>query len=206
MAHPRGSYNATFSIPAPNEMSEVRACRYRYSRLRRHTFELVEEEYLRATRLRIDVNSIDDDALRIIRDEWSKHPRRADFDWEGEILPTIRKSHPRAIDIAIWCGGVLCGVAVARLSDSKQWLSLTYLEGSPVPERPLKKQVTPVVITALDIYSSLVHLHDAAQRRPSVRIMRPLPEVLSNYQSIGYDVIHRGKGDGKKYAYIVARD
>lgn len=203
MVNAAGRYDATFKITTSTDMSELRACRHKYQTLRRNTFSLAEEEFLRATLLRIDITTIDEVALAVIGSDWTKHQRRAEFDWEHEILPVMRKSHPRGLDMAIWCQGTLCGVAVARLSDAKTWLSLTYLEGSPVPGRPLKKQVTPVVITAMEIYASQVQLHDEQKRLPIVRIMRPLPEVLANYGSIGYDVVHAEKAGGKRFEYLI---
>lgn len=196
-------YDATFAIRANFDMSPLQACRVRYQSIKRNTFDLLEEEFLRETMLRIDATSIDDTALCAVREQWGLHKRRAAFDWEGGIMPILRKSHPRSLDMALWCRDVLCGLAVARLSDSKEWLSLTYLEGNPDPEHPLKNRVLPAVIAAMDMFACQVQLHDKQRRRPRLRVMRPLPEVLDRYRQLGYSDIQSGKGDGKRFVYVV---
>lgn len=200
-----GTYDATFRITTNIDISPLETCRIKYKAIKRNTFDLIEEEFLRATRLRIDVRSIDDSAFAAIKEDWCRFDRRLPIEWEDEVVPTLRKSHPRALDMAIWREGMLCGLAAVRLSDAKTWLSLSFLEGHPNAGHPLKNKIGPTVVAAMDIYATLIEQHDAKGRKPALRIMRPLPNSVDRYRELGYSEGQTGKGNGKKYLYILPR-
>lgn len=164
------------------------------------TRDLLEEEALRAFRIKIDVCPINDDAHAAIRTTWTPLARKVAFPWEERILPTLHKSHPRRLDLALWCDGHLCGLAVVRLADCKAWLSITHIEGSPDPSHPLKSLVVPLVLVGTDIYGTLVQAHDDARRRPIVRIMNPLKESINWYARCGYSRFTQQNG----YSFVAA--
>lgn len=172
----------------------------KHKELRRLTRELLQEEALRAFRVRVDVHPIDDDACASIRTRWTPTGRKVAFPWEERILPTLHKSHPRRLDLALWCLGHLCGVAVVRLADCKAWLSITHIEGSPDPSHPLKSLVVPLVLAGADLYGTLIQAHDDAGRRPVVRIMNPLKESINWYASCGYSQFTQANG----YSFVTA--
>lgn len=174
-------------------------CFQKYKKLRRNAHDLLEEEILRSFRLKVSVTSVDEDVEKAISSQWEPFGRRCGFPWAERIMPVLRKSHPRALQLALWCDHHLCGVAVARLSDSKNWLSITHIEGSPVADHPLKKRVVPIVIAGADMYATLVQQHDDRGLRPELRIMNPLPEAVDWYGQLGYSELHRQNG----YTYIV---
>lgn len=175
-------------------VQRLEVCATKYNRLRRLTHDLLEEEALRAFRIKILVRNIDDDALAVVDGHWSVIGRKELFAWRDRILPVLLKSHPRALRLALWSEGRLCGLAVARLSDSKAWISLTHIEGSPDSSHPLKGLVAPIALVGADIYRSLVENEDSLGRRTCVRIMNPLAESIDWYAKCGYSTLVRANG------------
>jgi hypothetical protein len=177
------------------------ACDAKYKRLRRLTRDQLEEEVLRAFKINIQVTRICDRSLAAVDTVWSQHQRKAAFPWRDRLLPVLRKSHPRRLDLAYWCGGVLCGLAIARLSDAKTWISITHIEGSPDPSHSLKGLVAPISVAGADIFATFVQREDSQGRLPLVRIMNPLTESIVVYEQCGYSALQTGNG----YSYLVPR-
>lgn len=172
----------------------------KYKQIRSNTRELLEEEHLRATMRRIDVLPIDHTALDAV-DAWPQELRLAPFDWRA-IMRTVQKSHPRAFHMAIWVDKSLCGLSVARLSNAKEWVSITHIEGSPLAQHPLKGKVAALTIAAADIYTAQVQVHDAENRLPAIRILRPLAKVIDWYDALGYSDVATAKAAGRVYHYV----
>jgi hypothetical protein len=159
-------------------------CVIKHKRLRNLTREVLEEEIQRAWHLKIAARPIDEAALAAVDTHWQQ--RHVHFDWHHRILPTLWESHPRRLDIALWCNGELCGLMVARLSDAREWVSITHIEGSPMPIHPLKRLVVPSFLLAADIFASLIAEESTTKTKPRVRVMNPLKPVIAWYQSCGY--------------------
>lgn len=174
----------------PVPVQHLEACAAKYRRIRRLTRDLLEEEVLRAFRIRLTVEPLEEKALDAVDSEWTPAGRKEPFPWRGDICPRLHKSHPRRLDLAMWCGGRLCGLSVARLSDAKEWVSITHVEGSPHASHPLKGLVAQIALTGADIYASLVQ----PARKPKVRIMNPLPQSMVAYERSGYSVITKANG------------
>lgn len=175
--------------------AELASCIVKYKVLRRRARRLLEEEVLRAFRIKLEVTGISGDEFRAVREDWTPKGRRVEFPWEEEIMPTLCKSHPRRLDLAFWSGKELCGLAAARLSDSKQWLSITFLENSPNPSHALKGVTAPISLVGADIYASLVQeasTHKIA--KPVIRLLNPLKEAMGAYERIGYSVVTQANG------------
>lgn len=90
-------------------------------------------------------------------------------------------------------------MAVARLSDSKEWLSFTYLEACPDPAHPLKGDVMPLAIMAGGIFANLVKRHAGVVSPPTIRLMNPLREAMDWYADNGYSSFHQANG----YSFLV---
>jgi hypothetical protein len=178
----------------------LRRCVAKYKPMKACSRELLEEEILRAFRLKVDCRSVDEHALEAVVSQWEPLGRVVKFDWAKDIMPRHRRSHPRGFDLAFWHGAELCGLACARLSDSKEWISLTYLEGSPNPTHALKRRLVPTVLVGLDIYATQVKKHCDRGVFPQLRIMNPLKNAMDWYRSNGYSRHMQANG----YSYLLS--
>jgi hypothetical protein len=166
-------------------MSDHSRAKERYKVHRRHTRELLEEELLHTLRFRVDISAVDDDILRRVEREWYPHRSRiVKWDWESEILSSLHSRGPRGLALAIIVRGQLCGLMAARVSPSKKWLSLTYLEGAP-EQHELKGSILPIAVRALYIYRAAIAPEDDAESI-GIRILRPLEKAILCYQRAGY--------------------
>jgi hypothetical protein len=95
-----------------------------------------------------------------------------------------RKAHPDRFELAVWSGGILCGLAIGRPAPTAAHLSLYYLEGNPDPGNPLHFKVTNVVVAALRAYASAIG-------KTELRMVDPLPEAIRFYCSavIGFELV-----------------
>ena len=183
----------------PASVERLDVCAAKYARLRRLTRDLLEEQALPVFRTRVTVQPVDDSALDVVDMDWTPSGRRIPFAWRERILPVLHKSHPRRLDLAVWCNGQLCGLAVARLSNAKEWVSITHIEGSPHASHPLKGRIAQIVLVGADIYASLVQPDG---RKPQVRIMNPLPQSMVAYERSGYSAVTKANG----YWYATCRN
>lgn len=179
----------------------LEVCCAKHNRLRRLTRSQLEEEIQRAFfGLKVSVEPIGPRALQYVDDVWTPAGRRVAFDWR-RIMRTLEKSHPRRLDLAFWHKGELCGLATARLSDNKLWLSVTHLEGAP-NAHILKRRVAPVALIGADIYAVLIREEDSAKRLPSLRLLNPLAKSIPVYAKCGYDSFHVANG----YTFVTASE
>ena len=103
----------------------------RYREYRLHTRELIEEAAFRDLRMRVDVTSIDEDILRRAERDWYGHPdRKVGWDWTTGIMEPLWGCGAARLDLAFLVKGQLCGMAVARVSRQKRWISLTHVQKS----------------------------------------------------------------------------
>ena len=171
----------------------LRKCCEKHNRIRRLVRTQLEEEIQRAYHgLKISAEPITERALQHVDATWAPAGRREPFDWR-RIDRVGMKSHPRRLDLALWDGQQLCGLMMSRLSDRKEWLSITHLEGAPVAHS-LKGQLAPVAVVAADIYAALIHEEDELGRQPDVRILNPLPQSMAVYERCGYSKLHVANG------------
>jgi len=162
-------------------MGNLKEAADRYREHRRHTRVLLEEKALQAWRLRVDVVEIDDDILRRIERDWCAVPSRSvDWDWHLHIMEPLRRSGPRRLDLAFLVRGELCGLAVARVSRRKRWISLTHVEGSPCDDHPLKGRVLPLAELGLYIFRSQICDKDR-HLSTGIRALNPLDDVVPYY-------------------------
>lgn len=169
----------------------------RYRHYRKMARELLEEQLLAEFRMRIDVIAIDDDILRKARRDWYFDTnRRVNWDWESQILAPARKRGCRGIELALVVQGKLCGLAVAKMSRRRKWLSLTHIEGAPTPH-PLKGEVLPIVLAALSIYSALIVVDEedvndgekiGEKNRIGIRVLNPTNDAMPRYRKAGYNL------------------
>jgi hypothetical protein len=180
-----------------------RECEAKYAQLRAHAFTLLEEEWLHQHHQKLTVTRISENAIDFIDEIWAPHPARpAPWDWKGVLLRTLRTSHPRRFEVALWADKVLCGVAIGRLSQAKEWVSVTFVEGNPDSGHPLKGKVLAASLLGARLYAALMERADGSS--PAVRVLNPLTQVLPHYHRAGYTRQAFGKGNGRRYCYCFA--
>ncbi|WAC72090.1 hypothetical protein OU995_21350 [Roseateles sp. SL47] len=164
---------------------EHREVAARYKAHRKFVREVLEEQLLSEYRFRIDVGTIGDDVLRKARRDWYGHEkRRVNWDWENEILVKHYRRGPRGIEFSLSVEGQLCGLAVARVSRHKHWLSVTHLEGAPGTHR-LKGKVLPIMVQGFQMYSAQISRDDEEQ--PGLRLLNPTDDAMVRYRQAGYN-------------------
>ena len=96
-----------------------------------------------------------------------------------------RRNAPGRFEVAVWSGKTLCGLALGRVRD--RFCGIDYLESCPDPRHPLKGRVTVIVAGAAVAYAT-------ALGKPEIRILNPLPAMVSYYQSLGFTLAeHQGE-------------
>jgi hypothetical protein len=166
-------------------VSVLAACEERYAEVRCNTLALVEEYCLAYHRRKVAARVVTKEATDFIEKNWASHPhRRCTWNWEAGLLRTLRKSHPRRYELALWADGTLCGVAIGRLSDAKVWVSVTHIEGSPDPSHPLKGLVATIAMAGAEFFAANVLL--PGDSAPLVRALNPLEKVRPQYAAAGY--------------------
>jgi hypothetical protein len=164
----------------------------RYREYRLHTRELIEEAAFRDLRMRVDVTSIDEDILRRAERDWYGHPdRKVGWDWTTGIMEPLWGCGAARLDLAFLVKGQLCGMAVARVSRQKRWISLTHVEASAA-DNPLKGSVLTLVVYGLYVFRSQI-CHKNPPHCTGIRALNPLEAVVPYYGQVGYPDHHRSK-------------
>lgn len=120
------------------------------------------------------ISQISRSALDAVHTQW----KSSEFDWD-KINTDIRGID--AFKFAIWVGDRLCGLAVATTSNQR--IRLRFLEGSPLPDCPLKGRRITIALEAVAFYG---------QRRGKRELtLEPLNEkLISVYQNTyGFQII-----------------
>jgi hypothetical protein len=105
---------------------------------------------------------------------WQNHAQRAvQWDWLKLCL-WFRRNHPSRFDLMILCQGQLCALALGKLSASKSYCSVAYVEGAPGQTHQLKGKVLAIVLSALQHYCGAVGA-------PEMRLEQPLPQLIGLY-------------------------
>ena len=116
-------------------------------------------------------------ALDAWRRHWAGHLARAvAWPWDA-MLTDYRRHHPSRLELAVWSGDALCGLAIGRTG--RAYCSIEYLEGSPSAEHPLKKQVIPAALTALLAYATVLG-------RGEMRLVEPFAPLVPAYEARGF--------------------
>lgn len=99
----------------------------------------------------------------------------ASYNWgeDGALLSweqvsTWKQKWPKGIDLALWYGVELCGMAYANARDSKLTIKLILLEGKPDASHPLKGYVLPIVLTAIDAFARMLKLRWIEVQDPAI--------------------------------------
>lgn len=123
----------------------------------------------------------------------SSEGRVVDWDWNFGVK-SYRKRYPSRLELAIWYNSTICGLSLGRPSYNGTRVRLDFIERVPGVNNPLKGRVTPIAVTAYEVYARLI---DAAQ----VRIIRPADELIDYYSSLHYSFV-KGTGTDSNPSYL----
>jgi hypothetical protein len=124
----------------------------------RRTLELLAEE-------QASFDPPDLDVSRVRLEPINHAAVEAGYDWseDGALLSwedvsKWKRKWPKGIDLALWYGAELCGMAYANARDSKLTIKVILLEGKPDSSHPLKGYVLPIALTAIDAFARMLKL------------------------------------------------
>lgn len=171
------------------QLSHIEAER-KYKNLRSIAYEITMDELPYQDKKAILLTEIDAKAIRGIMSA----PRRGvEWDWNFGVQ-SYRRRYPNRLELAIWYRNTICGLSVGRPSYNGTRVRLDFIERVPMENNPLKGRVTPIAVTAYEVYARLI---DAVQ----VRIMSPAEELVAYYTSLNYEFI-KGTGASSNPSYL----
>ncbi|MBA1280441.1 N-acetyltransferase [Stutzerimonas stutzeri] len=87
------------------------------------------------------------------------------FPWEDVLA--WKATDSRGIDISLWFGIELCGLAYASPRNSKLCIKVILLEGKPDKSHPLRGFVAPLVLEAIVNYATLLGCVEIEMEEPA---------------------------------------
>jgi hypothetical protein len=157
---------------------------YRYSRNRafgRVRDALVSRGVVGAA---LSIRGFDHFALEAWERDWrgSGHwSLKGGFSWT--VLQRRYCKKPRNFHCALWYGEALCGLAVGRLSEGHERLSLHFMEGSPDRDHPLRGNVAVIVFACAELYARAVGAGLLILKNPD-------PDLDTFYNALGFDLAY----------------
>lgn len=165
----------------------------RYTDVRKLAYEITQEELPYQDKSAIKLSEITSNALGIINQADVVVKRGVDWDWEFGVR-SYRKRYPNRFELALWYNSTLCGLSLGRPSYNGTRVRLDFIERVPHIHNPLKGRVTPITVTAYEVYARLI---DAAE----VRIIKPAEELITYYSSFNYFFV-KGTGTDTNPSYL----
>ncbi|MDV2081238.1 hypothetical protein [Marinobacter xestospongiae] len=122
--------------------------------------------------------------------EWSvgtttRKPPNGGWDW-ATWSAVYREKYPKRIEIAIWYGGTLCGLALGKMSEKNVHVRLEVLEGSTSPIHPLKGRVAYIALTAVEMFGYALGAEES-------RVIDPVDGAIRSYGKLGYRLFPAAK-------------
>ena len=165
----------------------------KYQNLRELTYQITEEELPYQDSLCIRLGEISEKAIFAFDSAPTYSERKVYWDWKLGVR-TYRRRYPDRFELAIWYNSTLCGLSIGRPSYAGTRMRLDFIERVPGANNPLKGRVTPISVTAYEVYARLI---DAKQ----VRIMFPENDLVEYYSSLDF-VYVKGTGTDMNPSYL----
>lgn len=172
--------------------SGYQLARQYYALVRKLSFEVAEQQARAHSGITVPFrfSEIDAAARNVWRSAWTRPQPLGYGGWEWPRIagPILRR--PTGFTLAIWSGGWLCGLCAGRTSKRRpsgvrHTLSLSFLEGNPDPDHPLRGYVAPLAISTAEAYARALGIS-------RVRLIEPLPGVFRIYERLGYQIVREG--------------
>lgn len=151
------------------------AAEEKYRNLRRIAYEITMDELPYQDSKVISLTEINNKALAVFS---SSQNRSVDWEWDFGVK-SYRKRYPNRLELAIWYNNLICALSIGRPSYHGTRVRLDFIERTPGLNNPLKGRVTPIAVTAYEVYARLIN---ASQ----IRIVRPAEELVNYYSSLNY--------------------
>lgn len=88
----------------------------------------------------------------------------------------------RRIDLAIWCEEQLCGLMLGGISQQYDYITIDFIEGSPVLNHPLKDHVLDIILETIERYAIILNINE-------IRLIDPVENLISYYKLIGFELV-----------------
>lgn len=155
-------------------MSEFWLVQQQYATRLRRALELAAEKWSFIEGL--EIKPICPEALNQFDADWRGHSDRiADWNWRDSDMRV-----PKGINLAVWRGGTLCGLASGKLTNSKA-VRLDWIEGRP-GGHPLKGDIIPIVLTCADAYRIEIGSKE-------LRLYRVIEDLIPVYEEFGFELV-----------------
>lgn len=163
-------------------------------------FEEVSQHFSEALQKDILIIRIEKEAIKQWSENWKTVPnprKKPDGGWDWALLwkdycyKRFRYRKQYMVDIAIYVKQELCGLALGGIEKDNSYISIDYVEGSPIIEHPLKGHVLDIILTGTCRYATIYNISE-------LRLDNPVDGLISYYESKGFETVH---GD-KNYCFI----
>jgi hypothetical protein len=124
---------------------------------------------------------IDAWALHAWENQWKPSFRGGDGGWDWHSERFGCENAPARFEVAVWSGDALCGLGIGKPSKASTFLSVNLLEGSPVPDHPLKGAIRYCVVEAALAYAEGLGCQE-------LRLIQPLPGAIRLYADMGFSL------------------
>lgn len=161
-------------------VSEYRQAEVRYREIRSQVRAMVLPAVRTATGHPVELTEITPDAAELAaawRPQYSDKEREPAWDWGIELRRARRR--PRRVELAIWCNGLLCGMALGRISDRCVVATVHLMESNPEQSNPLGGMVAPITVRFLDALALLLGCEE-------VSLESPVPALVDYYRGLGF--------------------
>lgn len=129
----------------------------------------------------VTLGPIDVSACSAFDAHWRAHPDRlVNWDWTA---PNHRR--PKGLNVAVWHGNNLCGLASGRLTASRA-VRVDYIEGYP-EQHALKGIIIPAVLTCAEAYRIVIGARE-------LKLYDVHPPLIPVYGKFGFELLSE---DGK---------
>lgn len=157
-----------------------------YAQLRQAAYAEVRGDALATGYVRVPLRLADCTAraLAIWRETWTEPHPSGWGNWDWEALMRRAWKHPAWLNLAIWSGNLLCGLAVGRVSNRtrtgvRSTISIDFIESAHDLAHPLRGLIAPLVIDVASTYGR-------ATGAEFLRLTEPLPGVVPLYERHGF--------------------
>jgi hypothetical protein len=164
----------------------------KYRNIRSIAYEITMEELPYQDKKSILLSEITDSAIFSFNSLSRQHERKVDWDWKfGAQM--YRNRYPNRFELAVWYNNTVCGLSLGRPSYNGTRVRLDFIERVS-GANALKGRVTPIAVTAYEVYARLI---GASQ----VRIIRPAEALITYYSSLNY-IFVRGSNTNENPDYL----